>query len=136
MYNIKIVCLLNIAQSTRLLNSPAHSSASRTNSNNSSGAGGSVASALSTKTSSDTNCAQSPKSVSSEMLQHHTTRAGTSDSSKSPETTSEPTEVNNTLDSTLKEELLPSTYPGTVIFLWKRYKYIAIFCHKLRKVFF
>ena len=88
------------AQSSKLLNSPAHSSASRTNSNNSSGASGSV---LSTKTSSD-NCAQSHKSSSSEKVQHHTTRAGTSDSSKSPETISEPTEVNTTLDSTLKEE--------------------------------
>ena len=91
-----------LAQSARLMNSPAHSSASRTNSNNS-GASGSAASALSNKTSSD-NCAQSQKSSSSEqVVQHHTTRAGTSDSSKSPETMSEPT-GNTTLDSTLKAE--------------------------------
>ena len=85
------------------MNSPAHSSASRTNSNNS-GASGSAASALSNKTSSD-NCAQSQKSSSSEIVQHHTTRVGTSDSSKSPETMSEPT-GNTTLDSTLKAESL------------------------------
>ena len=97
--NITIIFCIT-AQSSKLLNSPAHSSASRTNSNNSSGASGSV---LSTKTSSD-NCAQSHKSSSSEKVQHHTTRAGTSDSSKSPETISEPTEVNTTLDSTLKDE--------------------------------
>ena len=95
--------ILFLAQSVRLMNSPAHSSASRTNSNNS-GASGSAASALSNKTSSD-NCAQSQKSSSSEIVQHHTTRVGTSDSSKSPETMSEPT-GNTTLDSTLKAESL------------------------------
>ena len=104
---IKIFCIT--AQSSKLLNSPAHSSASRTNSNNSSGASGSV---LSNKTSSD-NCAQSQKSSSSEKVQHYTTRAGTSDSSKSPETISEPTEVNTTLDSTLKEEQLQSLQTET-----------------------
>ena len=108
--DIKFTIIFYIAaQSSKLLNSPAHSSASRTNSNNSSGASGSV---LSNKTSSD-NCAQSQKSSSSEKVQHHTTRAGTSDSSKSPETISEPTEVDTTLDSTLKEEQLQSLQTET-----------------------
>ena len=94
----------NIANSAKHLNSPAHSSASRTNSNNS-GSTGASGSILSNKTSSD-NCEQSHKSdgSSGEVIKHHTTRAGTSDSSKSPETISEPTEVETTLDSTLKED--------------------------------
>ena len=94
----------NIAHSAKHLNSPAHSSASRTNSNNS-GSTGASGSVLSNKTSSD-NCEQSHKSdeSSGEVIKHHTTRAGTSDSSKSPETISEPTEVETTLDSTLKED--------------------------------
>ena len=94
----------NIAQSAKHLNSPAHSSASRTNSNNS-GSTGASGSVLSNKTSSD-NCEQSHKSdgSSGEVIKHDTTRAGTSDSSKSPETTSELTEVETTLDSTLKED--------------------------------
>ena len=93
-----------IAHSAKHLNSPAHSSASRTNSNNS-GSTGASGSVLSNKTSSD-NCEQSHKSdgSSGEVIKHHTTRAGTSDSSKSPETISEPTEVETTLDSTLKED--------------------------------